>query len=318
MDYSNIIIMLARQRSGTNALRSHLESHPDIHCHNEVFSLKDINSQDDPIISETNYFNFLNRYASGEIARIYPDQHEKIFIDFLEYLRCFSPKRYMIIDVKYNNTHFLTEPYKWNLAPFLFFLIKKLGIRVMNITRKNYLRFVVSTLKAERTGVWSLKGGQKRPTDEKITIETDYLFRQIRNCDAENKMIAGYFATYPGHRSFEYDDIFAPGSGSLVPSFLEEFSKWLGVPNSYPAASEYRKQSTLPLHQTIENYDEVAAALRDTEFAYCLKDEKMYATRPAVPVAGRRPAKSRQSRRPSVHRKRNGVGRGPAVKKKSK
>jgi hypothetical protein len=37
MDYSNFIILLARQRSGTNALRSILESHPAISCLPEVF-----------------------------------------------------------------------------------------------------------------------------------------------------------------------------------------------------------------------------------------------------------------------------------------
>ena len=279
MSYSDIIVILARQRSGTNALRSVLQSHSDIYCHNEVFSLNDVDSKDDPLIPETNFFNFLKRYGGGDIRRIYPDQHEKLFIDFMEFLRCFSPKRCMVIDVKYNTTHFLTEPYKWNLAPYLFYLTKLFGMKVLNITRKNYLRYIVSTLKAERSGVWAAKGGQTPLSDAKIPVEIGYLLQQIRYCDAENKLIENYFASYPDYRSFEYEDIFAAGSETLAPSFRESLSNWLGVPDSYPAPSDYRKQSSLPLAQTIENYNEVAAALRETEFAYCLEDERMYAAK---------------------------------------
>lgn len=316
MHNSDFIIMLARQRSGTNALRSVLESHPDIYCHNEVFSLNDVDSQDDPLIRETNFFNFLKRYAHGDITRIYPDQHEKIFVDFLEYLRCFSPKRYTVIDVKYNTTHFLTEPYKWNLAPYLFFLIKALGLRVMNVTRRNYLRFVLSTVKAERSGVWTVKGRPARLTDAKVPIDIDYLRRQLCYCDAENKMIETYFASYENYRSFEYNDIFSAGSETLAPAFRERFSPWLGVHDSYPAPSDYRKQSSLPLAQTIENYDEVAAALRDTEFAYCLEDESMYVPRPAATTVGRKRSQPRRKPQPPPGRLRTGAATRSTNKKR--
>lgn len=316
MDYSPFIIMLARQRSGTNALRSVFESHPDIFCHNEVFNLNDATSQVNPLLRETNFFNFLKTYANGDITRIYPDQHEKIFTDYLEYLRCFSSKRYIVIDVKYNTTHFLTPPYKWNVVPFLFFLIKTLGIRVLNITRKNYLRYVVSAVKAERSGILSVKARQAQPLDAKIPIEIDYLFRHLRNCDAENKQIEDYFASYPFYLPFDYNDIFTPGSETLAPAFFESFSDWLGVPNSYPGPSEYLKQSSLPLAQTIENYAEVAAALRDTEFAYCLEDEKIYAPLPVATNASRRRSNPGQNRKPSARQKRISTARSSASKKK--
>lgn len=304
--------MLARQRSGTNAIRSVLESHPDIYCHNEVFNLKDVDSQDDPLLRETNYFNFVRRYANGDLARIHPDQHDRLFLDFLEYLRCFSSKRFMIIDIKYNTTHFLTQPYKWELAPYLFHLIQIHGLRVLNVTRRNYLRYVLSTLKAERSGVWAIKGLQGPPPDAKIRVELDYLLYQLRCCDAENKLIESSFAPYPNYLTAEYNDLFNTGSEALSPAFLERFSGWLGVPNSYPSPGEYRKQSSLPLDQTIENFEEVAAALRGTEFAYCLEDEQMYASAPVAKNARRklsvrrRNAKGSGGKLPSTAKQRNG------------
>ena len=70
----------------------------------------------------------------------------------VEYLRCFSAKRYMLLDVKYNTTHFLNAPYTWDSAPYLFHLAKTWGMRVLNVTRKNYLRFIISSLKAQKDG----------------------------------------------------------------------------------------------------------------------------------------------------------------------
>jgi hypothetical protein len=102
--------MLARQRSGTNALRSVLNSHPDVFCLTEVFSFMDRNSKH-RLTRKTNFFNFLVNYAGGDVSRILPDQHEKIFLAYLAFLRSFSKKRFILIDVKFNTTHFLTPPY---------------------------------------------------------------------------------------------------------------------------------------------------------------------------------------------------------------
>ena len=99
MNYSNVVILLARQRSGTNALRSVLSAHPDIYCHNEVFNLADIDTDEDRVLREANFFNFQEKYARGDVRRLLPSNHERLFLDFLEYLRCFSSKRYMLIDV---------------------------------------------------------------------------------------------------------------------------------------------------------------------------------------------------------------------------
>ena len=108
-DYSDFIVVLSRQRSGTNPLRSVLESHPEIFCFNEVFNLPDRDA-DEPLLRESNFFTFLERYATDDVRRTMPDNHERLFLDYLEYLRCLSQKRYAVIDVKYNTTHFLARP----------------------------------------------------------------------------------------------------------------------------------------------------------------------------------------------------------------
>ncbi len=57
---------------------------------------------------------------------------------------------------------------------------------------------------------------------------------------------------------------------------------WLGIPNDFSqTTSRYRKQSALPLRETIQNYAAVERALRGTGFEYCLEDEPMYRRRTA-------------------------------------
>ena len=46
MAHPEFTVLLARQRSGTNALRSVLSTHPDICCFDEVFKLSDRHSDD--------------------------------------------------------------------------------------------------------------------------------------------------------------------------------------------------------------------------------------------------------------------------------
>ena len=283
MTKSDTIFLLARQRSGTNSLRSVLETHPDIHCHNEVFNLADLDSTDDPQLREINFFNFQAKYAQGDPRRLLPSNHEKLFLDFMEYLRCFTSKRYVMIDVKYNTTHFLTEPNKWEAAPYLFYLIRLHGFRVINLTRRNYLRYAISTVKAEQTGVWTVPVTGGRADDRPVTLDLESLLRHLDACDVESRMVDDYFAGYFAYRSWEYEDAFSPETGGVSAEFLRAIAEELGISDSFEMRTRYGKQSHLPLEETIENYDEVAAALRGTRFEYCLEDERAYR---AVAVAG--------------------------------
>jgi hypothetical protein len=275
MTYSNFIILLARQRSGTNAVRSVLGSHPDICGLNEVFNLGHKDSKVG-LLRETNYFNFLAKYAQGDVDRILPDKHEKLFLDFLEHLRGFSSKRYMLVDVKYNTTHFLTEPHKRTSAPYLLFLIKKHGLLVLNFTRRNYLRYIVSQLKAMQSGIWTVSTSETAYVDHKIQIDLDYLLSHLDYCQAESQLIEKSFCRYPGLLSHDYEDVFPAPTGAVAGDFLESVSKRLGIENSFKQNTRYKKQSCLSLEETIENFEEVAKALRGTRFEYCLQDEKMY------------------------------------------
>jgi hypothetical protein len=308
MDYSNFVVLLARQRSGTNALRSILRTHPKIFCVPEIF----LNRVDtDSLIDggsgyfdavEVSYFNFLEKYAGGNIKKILlPDDHKNIFLDFLEYLRCFTNKQFIVLDVKYMSTHHITK--NWHFIteePFFFSLIKEHNLRVLNLTRKNFLRYWLSELKAQQSRVWQefdesvvgdkpwyvkRKNSRMQRQESRITVDIDELLETLRLCRSENKVIEDSFSEYEHYLTFDYDDLFAHIGAPLSPLVLEQFAQWMTIDNSFAATRpQYKKLSHLTLEETIENYEAVVQALRGTEFEYCLEDEGLYVNVPATSV----------------------------------
>jgi len=275
-DISDFAILLSRQRSGTNAIRSILETHEDVFCFNEVFNLAD-KYADEPLLRESNFFTFLERYAGGIVSRTFPDNHERLFLDYLEYLRCLAPKPRIVIDVKYNTAHFLTKQWPDEAgASYLFELLVKHGANVFNVTRKNYLRYVLSTDKAWYSDRYTVDKTDTTYRDTTRVIDADYLQSELERCRREDAVIERAFASHRRLLTWDYADIFPGGGEPIAPRFLDEVSSWLHVPNLFQVDPVYRKQSSLPLEETLENYDEVAAALKGTEFEYCLADEPYY------------------------------------------
>jgi predicted O-methyltransferase YrrM len=218
-----------------------------------------------------------------------PDHHERLFLDYLDYLRCQSQKHYTLIDVKYNTTHFLARPWQERGAPYLLELIVKYGLYVVNVTRRNYLRSVLSSEKAWHSNCYSVPDGDSAYVDGTRYLDPDYVLRELSHCLDEDRRIQQELT--PGDRvlTYDYTEIFSGSGGLISPEFLERFADWRGIDNAFTSKPACRKQSSLPLRETIENYDEIAAALRDGPFAYCLEDEPAYrfAEAPLAPAMPR-------------------------------
>jgi hypothetical protein len=292
MPTSDFIILLARQRSGTNPLRSVLGTHPDVFCVPEVFN--DRPSPDWELEVETNYVNFLGKRAGGDLRSVLAAaDHRELFLDFLEYLRAFSDKRYMLIDVKYNSTHHVMKYWRFiSEEPLLFTLLKEQDIRVLNLTRRNYLRYWLSEVKAHLTQSWEafderVVGDRpwyqakyaNRPANRDPTVRLDVAetLATLELCRAENEIVAASFAGYEHYRELEYEDLFSEIGAPVSDDALRQISDWLGIAlNFAERRPQYKKQSAMRLADTIENYAEIAAALTATPFESCLEDERLY------------------------------------------
>lgn len=274
MAHPEFTILLARQRTGTNALRSVLETHAELGCFDEVFKLEDRTSED-PLKQASNYFTFLERYCAGDITRAFPDRHAQIFDDYLAYLRGLSAKRLLLVDVKYNSTHHITGVWRGLGEPTLFDLMKRRGLAVLQLTRRNLLRCLLSSLKGHQSNRYYVRDGQP-PPDVRVTVPADWALATMEHWAREDEFVARMFAGEPHFRQVEYADLFPNASGAIAQGALHGLADWFGLADAFRNQASLTKQSWLPLDQSIANYDEVRAVLRGTSFEACLDDEPAY------------------------------------------
>ena len=281
MDRSDVTVLLARQRSGTNALRDVLDSHAEVFCLPEVFQAQPSPKARHEV--EANYFNFLDERRDEVKAVLTSEEaQEGLFLEYLRFLGTFSEKPRMVVDIKYNSAHNVDAPWRDLAAePTLFAYIRRNGIRVLNLRRRNYLRYYLSWLKTEQTRKYHLHAsgpqGEVKVEDEGIVIDVEEMFFRLELCQAEDRLIHRMLGGYPNYMAIEYEDLFPRIGAPPADAVLERVAGWMGLdPEFTKTQPRYRKQSVLPLEQAITNYGPVAEALRGTEFEYVLEDEPTY------------------------------------------
>ena len=267
---NDVVLLLARQRTGTNALQAVLATHPDIHCTREVFHPA---PQDQPHLdAKINFFRFLER--RGEIDRTDAtlESQRRLFLEFLAFLRASTTKRFLVIDVKYNATHHFDGPWRPLIGwPAMFGFAQRHGLRVLHLVRTNYLRQQVSMIKAKQTQRWVVQDGGSGDGDFPVTLPTQRLLATMRALSAEDRLVEGAFAPQGRYLKLEYADVFGD-----LPRGVAAVARWLGVEDDFTCDSvPVKKQAVLPLEETIENFDEVADALTGTPFAGLLEDEAL-------------------------------------------
>jgi hypothetical protein len=281
MDPSAFTILLARQRSGTHALRSVLDTHPEVFCFDEVFSIwtKDDRNpfwkEFEHPVAAANYFNFVEAYARDDLGRLLPTRHGELFERYFEHLRGLAAERQLVVDVKYNSTHFFTRPFQPLGSSYFLDLVAEHGLKVLRVTRKNYVRYAVSTAKARAANRYHARTGGAAG-DGTVRLDPRGLLQTLERCEAEDDALDARFRRYPHLLERDYAEIFPGGGEAISATFLDAVAGWLGVAPAFRPASAFPKQSSLPLAETIANFDEVAAALRGTRFARCLDDEPSY------------------------------------------
>lgn len=280
MDRSTFVVMLARQRSGTNPLRSVLGAHPEIFCSPDIFDPKP--SPEACLEVEMNYFEFLERHAQDGIKGVLTslDAQEQTFLDYLSYLRCFSDKRYVLLDVKYNATHNVDGPWREvSTEPDLFRFVRRNGLRVLNLTWRNPLRYYLSWKKADLAS----QSSDEPETDEEpvsdepsLRVPLDEMMFHLESCRTENETIARSFANYSRYKAVEYDDLF-PALGPPSEKKLEQLAAWLAIDPVFPRKEpRFPEQAVRPLKEMVINLDEVARVLRGSPFEHCLEGEGRY------------------------------------------
>ncbi len=264
---SEKVILLARQRSGTHALKSILQSHPDFYCFEEIFHA-------DPAFRSCpeNFFRFVEENGLPATA-LFPWNIEETLGAFWSHLDALAgDSRLQVLDVKYNSTQWMLRNWQpLSQCPRLFDYIKQNNFKVIHLTRQNALRQWVSGELAARRKVWSISPGtQELP--QSICIEIEPLLWTLQGMYEEDDLIWKALWGYDV-LGLEYADLFLQPDGRVPQPILKEISDWFGVVCTFENKPHCAKQLARPLTALIENYDEVKRVIEGTEFGWMLEDE---------------------------------------------
>jgi len=276
---SRFVFLLARQRSGTNIFCDLIGKHGDIFPCPEIFHPSPTGL--DPAQLKLGFVSYLQRMISWRGATAmyqYVTDRHAFFDGFLEYIESIADRPWIIFDIKYNSTHHLDKAWRGiSSMPHIFDYAGSRGIKVLNLTRNNFLRFYLSERKAFLTQQWSVHGDVDiRDKERPIVLDSADLLEKLSSCEEENRMVKMALSNHPESMAMEYSEVF-PAPGEFCGKTINRFFDWLDIPrHDVKFGKSFRKQSCLPLDQAIENYEEVRNALRGTRFEHFLDDEPYY------------------------------------------
>ena len=254
------VILLAHPRTGSNLLRSTLNSHPDVTMYNELFNLHQIGQE---IIR-----NPLKRFE--QLYEQYKISNQKVVGFKLLYDQC-SNVDFSFHSNQYNpHPEFLKRTTKvldfiniighdvFGNRSQLFWnhIISDTSISIIHLQRRNYLRTYLSLINALRTDQWM---GQKRQSDYsplEINIEDcAYFFEHL---EKKERYYSGIF------RSHSSIDVFYEDLVQNPISELKKISKFLKIPVSN--LSNPQSRSSVALTYQIKNLDELTCHFKHTKW----------------------------------------------------
>lgn len=263
MDYPDLIFIVGRQRSGTTVVRNLFKSHGALDA-DEIFHGN--------LSRPYRFYNFVLEKIKTEPGAVNPATHQRIFREYIEYLRNEAKGAPIVIDLKY--FAFNAIPTKEDVGgtrPYLVRFLRRSKSRIIHIIRLNKLRIHVSELMAIESGQWSVRRAdqlvkEKRP----LTLnprETLARVNELQKQEAIAKRLLGEVSTcheFIYENMFDSEGMFAPDVIHTVESILK-LKDLCRTPQSLPTNPE-------PLASLIANYSELAAVFRGTSNAWMLEE----------------------------------------------
>jgi len=228
-------VILCLGRVGSELLVSLLDSHPDVCCYGELFTQPfEADEWSDP------------RLPAGVPAFVDSGQND--------------PRAYMAEVASACDATaigFKLPRSSIKAHPGAVTLLDEPDLRVIRLTRENLLAQHLSGVLAFKTGVWKQGGGEESYGGLIHRVDPARCKRALANLEAREK---GMDLLAEGHPTMRltYEELIAG-------SRMEEAQLFCGV-EPRRLSTDHRKLRARPLHETIENWDELSAALRGTRF----------------------------------------------------
>lgn len=229
-------VILTSARSGSNLLKSLLNSHPDFYFHGEVFNPSRVNT-----------------------LRVAPILTDLLRLDPTE-LRDRDPLKFVDIVYALSPSHFRSVGFKLFLlhdANVVKRVLNDKDIRVVMLDRPNRLASYSSKLIGEQTGVWWVKQDDSKPEEGPVKVKFEAEdFDEYRSVlDEQYRAAKDTMGSIGKAYSYlDYPDL-------MNPSKMDEVAKFLGAVRQHEMKPDIDKQNTNDLLARFINPDDVKAHL---------------------------------------------------------
>jgi LPS sulfotransferase NodH len=249
-------IILTTQRTGSTFLVTCLDSHPEIGCLGELLAGSRLFRVPD-LVYRSRYATKAYRYLRS--GAWYPTRTMRRYLDEARIGTLQLDRRpVMAFKVMYNQ---IRPPWIMN------FLRERTSLRILHLRRANLLKTYVSSrlLTVKREDSW------KPHTTEPVAavsmpVSPAAALESMRRAVAQYEAHERLFADHP-RLQLRYETMI-DGQG-LAPGVARDICRFLGV-SDLPMRSSLVKMNPERLQDMVTNYDELASAIAQTEFASML------------------------------------------------
>lgn len=245
-------LILAGRRSGVTFLVDSLDSHPEIECSKDVFSIRRRWKYFQVDVTLGQFYRFRSASAGRQLAYVF--RRKRLVDAFMsEIFGHPGAAKARGIRLSYEQARKYPRALAWSLEN---------GVRVLHLTRENALKAVLSDFTAKKRGVTHATSPLDRVT---VRVPPDEIRRLLIE---REKRVAGFRERLQGGRHLEISyESFLARQESETRRILD----FLGIDRLVPFTSRYVKQNPDSIAAILENYAEVARALSGTSFARYLE-----------------------------------------------
>ena len=225
-------IIFSQGRTGSTLLVKILNSHPDIVCEREIFQLKNI-------------------IFSGQIHNPYRMINGKELI-YRKKVYGFKAKIYQLNEQRRligGSKEFLRNA-------------TNNGWKLLYLKRGNLIQHVLSSLVAENLNTYHFNSNGEKSTYDKLKLELD-VHDLIKRLDERRNYLEQEKEALEGR---EYMEISYEKLSEYPQEVADEIFSFLGI-NSVRIDIPLQKSNTKSVEELVSNYDEIASALKSTEYA---------------------------------------------------
>ena len=237
-------IVLTTQRSGSTFLVESLRSHPEVYCRGEMLAGGHVRIPG--LLYESRYATKAWRYFTS--GAVFPTW-------LMDRYFARADRPVMAFKAMYNQ---IRPP--WTRR----YLLEHTEIRILHLRRHNLLKQYVSheLIHVKRDDHWDPHTTEPvKPAS--IVVSADAALRYLRRLRAEHGMHERMFARHP-RLQLSYESMI--DGDALAAGVARDICDFLGITHC-PMHSSLVKMNPERLDEMITNYDEVARAIGQTEFA---------------------------------------------------